>query len=189
MSDDGEARDADGGAVTPAPGGDGADVGATGDGRRPRRGGAGRAVALIVAGLVVPAVGLLVLMRSCARTAVSGEVAVSGDHGWREPLNRCRAGELLGFDGVELARERDGKVLVRAMVDVDHGPQVELFPPSGGLPLRLDGARCPGLRVELRRVGEDHDGAAILDGRVVARCAADGGTISLDAWWRGCGPG
>ena len=155
----------------------------------PRRNKLGRGLAIGAAGMVLPLIGLVMLIRSCGHTAVSGEVAVSGADGWREPLNRCRTGEFQSFTGVDLGRDIDGKMLVRAELDPDRGPLVELTPPTGGAPLRLTGERCPGLRVEVRKVGADGDGAALLDGRVVARCTlADGQVVQLDGWWRRCGP-
>lgn len=153
------------------------------------RGRLGRGLAIGVAGMVLPLVGLVMLIRSCGHTAVSGEVAVSGAHGWREPLNRCRTGEFQSFTGVDLGRDVDGKMLVRAELDPDRGPLVELTPPTGGAPVRLTAAGCPGLRVEVKKVGADGDGAALLDGRVVARCTlADGQVVQLDGWWKRCGP-
>lgn len=164
------------------------DAGATQD--EPRRGNLGRGLAIGAAGMVLPIIGLVMLVRSCSQTAVSGEVSVTGGHGWREPLNRCRTGELQSFDGVDLGRDSDGKMLVRAELDPDRGPLVELTPPAGGAALRLNAERCPGLRVEIKKVGADGDGAALLDGRVVARCIlAEGQVVQLDGWWRRCGPG
>ena len=75
------------------------------------------------------------------------------------------------------------------MLDPDRGTIIELTPPAGGAPTVLDEARCPGVRVEVRKVGADRDGAALLDGVVVARCTLpDGRTVNLDAWWRRCAP-
>lgn len=150
----------------------------------------GGGIALAVVGAVLPIVGVTMAVRSCSRAAASGQLAVIGDGGWRAPLNRCRSGELQGFTGVELGEEDRGRMTVRAIADPDRGTLVELARPGGGVPIRLDGASCPGLRLELRRGGSDRDGAALLDGRVVARCTLAGGpTIQLDAWWRRCGPG
>lgn len=163
----------------------------SGDDREPRerpRRGSGRAIAIGLAGIVLPVIGLVMIVRSCSRTAVSGELAVLGEGGWRAPLNRCRSGELQSFAGVELGRDSDGKTLVRALIDPDRGTLVEITRPRGGVPIRLTTESCPGLRVDLRTVGHDHDGAALLDGRVVARCTPAGEpTIQLDAWWRRCG--
>ena len=150
----------------------------------------GRAIAIGLAGIVLPVIGLVMVVRSCSRTAVSGELEVLGEGGWRAPLNLCRSGELQSFDGVELGREDSGRMFVRAMNDPDRGTIIELTRPAGGVPLRLTSESCPGLRLELRRTGADRDGAALLDGRVVARCELPGGpTVRLDAWWRRCGPG
>lgn len=165
----------------------------TGDAAESRRRGPrsprGRNLALAAAGLALPLIGLAMLIRSCAHTAVSGEVAVGGDHGWREPLNRCRTGEFQSFLGVELGRDRDGKMLVRARLDPDRGPVLELVPPTGGVTVELTAATCPSLALEVRKVGVDGEGAALLDGRVVARCALpDGRPLQLDGWWRRCGP-
>ncbi len=174
MSDDAPGSDDD------APGGDD-------DARRPRH--VGRTIAIALAGLVLPVIGVVLLVRSCSRSAVSGEVAISGAGGWRQQLNRCRSGELHSYLGVELGREVDGKWLVRATLDPDRGTIIELTPPAGGAPTVLAETTCPGLRVEVRKVGTDGDGAALLDGRAVARCTLpDGRTVQLDAWWRRCGP-
>ncbi len=155
---------------------------------RPERSTVGRALMLVVAGLAVPAIGLVIVTRSCSRAMVSGEVAVVGARGWREPLNRCRSGELASFTGVELGRDRDGKMLVRIVDDPDRGLRFELTPPDDAPSLVLDAAGCPGLRLVLRRVGADRDGAALLDGNATARCTIDGRVVSVDAWWRRCGP-
>jgi hypothetical protein len=149
----------------------------------------GRAIAIGVAGVILPAIGLVLVVRSCSHAAVSGELAVLGDGGWRAPLNRCRSGELQSFTGVELGRDSDSKTLVRALIDPDRGTIVEISRPTGGVPIRLTPANCPDLRLELRTAGHDGDGAALLDGRVVARCTPpDGPPVQLDAWWRRCGP-
>lgn len=146
-----------------------------------------RSIAIGLAGVVLPVLGLVMAVRSCSHAIVGGEVAVLGDGGWRASFDRCRSGELQSFTGVDLGRDAGGALLVRAMLDPDRGPIVELTGPAGGAPLRLDRASCPGLVVELRTTGRDHDGAAILDGRVVARCTPPGGpTVELGAWWRRC---
>ena len=155
--------------------------------QRPRH--LGRGVLIGLAGLLLPVAGLVMVVRSCDRAAASGEVAVIGEPGWRVPLNRCKSGELHSFHGVDLGRDSDGKMLVRAIDDPDRGIVVELVPPAGGVTLRLTRDTCADLRLELRKQGVDEDGAALLDGRVVARCPlADGRRVQLDAWWRRCGP-
>jgi hypothetical protein len=146
-------------------------------------------VGLGVAGAIVPVVCLVLVIRSCSKTAVSGELAVLGEGGWRAPLNLCRSGELQSFEGVDLGREDTGRMSVRAILDPDRGTIVELTRPGGGVPVRLTADSCPGLVLELRKSGSDGDGAALLDGRVVARCPLPGGqTVQLDAWWKRCGP-
>lgn len=167
------------------------DAPAADDEPKPSRGGLARGLAIGAAGMVLPILGLVMIVRSCSRTAVSGEVAVtlaSGARGWREPLNRCKSGELQSFTGVDLGRDVDGKMLVRAQLDPDRGPLVDLTPPTGGAPLHLTAATCPGLRIDVKKVGKDGDGAALLDGRVVARCTLPAGeVVQLDGWWKRCG--
>lgn len=153
------------------------------------RGSIARTITIALVGLALPVLGLIMLVRSCARTAVSGEVFVRGEPAWRQPLNRCRSGEFQGFFGVDLGRDSDGKMMVRAQLDPERGPRLELTPPQGGAPIKLDTTLCPGLRVEVRKVGADADGAAFLDGSVVARCTPPGGpVVQVDGWWRHCGP-
>lgn len=158
----------------------------------------GRTLTLGLAGLILPAIGVFVLVRSCKREAVSGEVVVEGGGvvdggggggagGWRAAIDRCRTGELDGFRGVSLGG--GDHLIVKAIADVDRGASVELTAPAGGPPVVVTAAACPGLRLDLRDVDTDSEGAIIVDGSLSARCVLpDGRRVQVEAWWRRCSP-
>jgi hypothetical protein len=148
-------------------------------------------IGMLVAGLVVPALGVVVAWKSCGHSAVAGGIDVKGSSlgSWRTTIGRCTSGGL-EYRGVEL-RGRDGKGAARVEIDPIDGPIVRVWSTDGKGPLVVRKQDCTKLAADVRDAGKrDDEAPARYSGAVEAVCALPGGgTLSVDGWWRDCGDG
>lgn len=143
---------------------------------------------LIFAGLIVPLIAILVAMRGCSRSQVSGRLELTGspfgEH--RLTLDRCRASTTVP-DEIELGNEKT-PALIRVTVDPLDGPILTLFEPSGDRTLTVLTRPCPGFTAKLKRTSADDAPTPRYDGEVSGTCAHPGdGTVAISVWFRGCG--
>jgi len=145
-------------------------------------------VGMLVAGLLVPALGIAVAWKSCGHGAVAGAIEVKDSPigSWRTTIARCTSGGT-SYRGVELS----GKDKANARVEVDpiDGPIVSVWSADGKGPLVVRKKDCTSLAAAVRDTGKrDEDAPPHYDGNVAGSCALPGGgTLALDAWWRDCG--
>lgn len=144
---------------------------------------------MLVAGLIVPALGIAVAWKSCGHSAVAGAIEVKDSTigSWRTTIARCTSGGA-SYRGVEL---RGGKDKANARVEVDplDGPIVSVWSADGKGPLVVRKKDCSSLAADVRDTGTRGDDApARYNGNVAGSCALPGGgTLAIDAWWRDCG--
>ncbi|HUQ08231.1 MAG TPA: hypothetical protein VM261_37310 [Kofleriaceae bacterium] len=148
-------------------------------------------VGMLVAGLIVPALGIAVAWKSCGRSAVAGAIDVKDSkHGsWRLTVARCRSGGA-AFRGVELAGPDDSsKATARVEVDPIDGPVVSVWSADGQGPLVVKKKDCADLTADVRDIDKrDDDAEPRYNGNVGGACPLPGGgTMTIEAWWRDCG--
>jgi hypothetical protein len=148
-------------------------------------------VGMLVAGLIVPALGIAVAWRSCGRSAVAGAIEVKDStHGsWRVQVARCLSGGS-AFRGVELAgRDEESKATARIELDPIDGPSVSVWSADGQGPLVVKKKDCAALTADVREDGKrDDEAPPRYSGNVGGACPLPGGgTLTIDAWWRECG--
>ncbi len=145
------------------------------------------AVVLVIAGMVVPAVGIAIGYRACDAGTSRGQVIVENSPlgSWRHVLLGCTMAPGV-LTEVELGRD-DGLPVAR--IFYDRGvPVVELTEPSGNRTLRLDPSMCE-LKLDPRRPASAPEGLDLGGGSLSAQCKlAPGGTVTIDAWWQRCKP-
>ena len=146
-------------------------------------------VGMLVAGLVVPALGVVVAWKSCGHSAVAGAVEVKDSTlgAWRTTFDHCTSGGAQGYRGVELGGK--DKAAMRVEIDPLDGPIVSVWSSDGKGPLVVRKKDCASLTADVRDAGKrDDDAPARFHGNVSAACPLPGGgTLALDAWWRDCG--
>lgn len=148
-------------------------------------------VGMLVAGLLVPALGIAVAWKSCSHGAVAGAIDVKDSkHGsWRVSVARCLSGGAT-FRGVELAgQDASSKATARVELDPIEGPMVSVWSADGQGPLVVTKKDCAVLTADVRDTGKrDEEAPVRYSGNVGGACPLPGGgTITIDAWWRDCG--
>jgi hypothetical protein len=150
-------------------------------------------IAMLVIGMVLPLAGLMIAWKTCGHTAMQGRVDVAGSKlgTWRAPLSRCiaTAGNFAPGSGeVLLGQREDDGPMVRFVLDALDGAVVTVWPLSGDRTLELRSTTCPALRAELRRINGADAAQPRYDGRLSGTCPlGDGGKVTLEVWFRGCG--
>lgn len=146
-------------------------------------------IGMLVAGLIVPALGIALAWKSCGHGAVAGAIEVKDSTigSWRMIVATCKSGGET-FRGVEL-RGRDGKALTRVEIDPIDGPIVTVWASDGKGALTVRKKDCSTLAVDVRDAGKrDEEAPARYDGSAGGACSLPGGgTLTIDAWWRDCG--
>jgi len=164
-------------------GGDGARAPAA----RPSRSQIGWSLILIVVGLVVPAVAIALVYRSCREPIARGEVTVTaaGGEPWRVPLMWCALAGPGQRADLTLAHAAAATDRLRVFYDHHHQPRLELV--RAGRFQVLDAATCTRLRLAPAHDGPELDDLDLTSGSLDAECRTPGGDqVVIDVWWKHC---
>lgn len=144
----------------------------------------GWVAALGVAGLLGPAVVLVIGYRDCKQGTASGRIVATGAaHGdWRAAIVGC---SLAPGPTADLTLDRDDDSPAARIYYEGDLPVVELRTPDQRT-LRLDPRRCP-LRLDPRRGPTPGTTADLRGGTLHADCAlSPSERVTIDVWWQRC---
>lgn len=153
---------------------------------RPRDGRPSWALPALVLGLIVPAIGMLLLYRSCKDSTARGQLAVDGTGlgTWRYPLVSCT--QPPGSVAEVLLAKDDDAVLTRVYYDRGQ-PMIELREPSGNRTLAVGPSGCARFAINPRVAADAPGGPDLSTGSLFVDCKLPaGGRVTIDAWWQRC---